>query len=423
MKRWPWRTASRAWWLALLSLTGGLLLAQTDTGFDELAADVAAYQRDLAYRLEAPMAAGLDVSEPLEKWFEAEKPDLEGGMKRRAELYREAFASLKRALRPLPQADWPKVPTDVELEFLEQVRIAPMLFEYTGLKPLEGVECRIVRFEVDDLKQYGVVLRPTAEGKYPLLVFCHGAAFGVPTTSLPWLARLAASGYVVAAPSMRGEDLFTSAELLGLEQRYRSEGKIENLVGEVNDVLAMADGALRLDYVAGPRYAIVGHSFGSGAGLLAGARDERVACMVSYDAWLVNPFRFYWERLRGGSRYYWESWEEYTRQPVAAQLAGLMERSIVHHADRVQSPVLLFVGGAYNGSAYHDCHAELAAALKKAGKTFVYEIIPGGSHNFVLYPDSEPAKTAYAMQMAWLQKYHPPADADAPEPEPAGGAE
>jgi dienelactone hydrolase len=378
-----------------------------------------AFQRDLAYRLQQPMAQGMDVSAALEAWFAARRTPAGEGEAPRLQLYRQGMAAL-RQVKPLPPATWPPAPTGVTLELLEEV-VIPELGDLLGPplpKPPAGVECRAVRFTVGGVKQYGVILRPKAAGKYPLLLFLHGAAFGVPSYQLPWLAELAARGYVVAAPALRGEDLFAMPSLLKFEPEYKSDGKIENLVGEVDDALGMVDGAFKLEYVAPGKFALIGHSFGAGVGLLVAARAPNLACAISYDAWLVNPFRFYWDRLRDGPNN-WLSWEEYCEQPVAAQLQGLMQRSIVHHADRLKAPVLLFMGGAYNGSVFHQSHDDLVARLQAAKKEFTYEIIPGGGHNFLLYPTEEPAQLAFKLQDEWLKRYLPPV---APPPLPAPAA-
>ena len=290
--------------------------------------ELSTYQRDLAYRLEGPMTRGQDVSVALGALLAARELqshyDAPPDTARLNALYRQGFGALSN-LTPLAQAKWPANPTDIKLEMGREVPISTALCEAMEIAPQPGVTCRIAQFQVGNLKQYGVILHPRAPGKYPVILFLHGAAFGVPTYSLPWLARLAAEGYLVAAPALRGEDLFTHLEPLGLTENLRCEGAIENLVGEVDDALAMADGALRLPQAAGTRFAIVGHSFGSGAGLLAAARSDRVACVVSYDAWLVNPFRYYWDRLRDGANN-WLSWEDYLKQPVPDQLKGLMAR-------------------------------------------------------------------------------------------------
>ena len=365
------------------------------------------YKRDLAFRLREPMAAGMDVSQALEAWFAAAKATGADAGKNRKKAYEAGFERLKK-LRPLGPTQWPKNPVGVTLKQLEEVRIPASVYQFSQVEKVTGVSCRIVEFKVGKLKEYGVIVQPTAPGKYPLILYMHGAAFGVPTYSLPWLARLAASGYVIAAPALRGEDLFTSSRELGLAQEYRCEGKIENLIGEVDDGLAIVDGAFKLDTVAGGKFAVVGHSFGSGAGLLVAARSAQVSCVVSYDAWLTNPFRYYWDRLRDGANN-WLSWEEYVEaHTVPEQLAGLKARSIVHNVGKVQAPMLLFIGGAYNGSVFHESHADLAKELRRLKKDFVYDIVPGGGHNFVLYCSSDPAQYAYKVQTEWLTKHHPP---------------
>ncbi len=363
------------------------------------------YKRDLAYRLQRPMAQGLDVTEALEAWFAAETADAGEAL----QLYLKAMASLED-LAPLPKTTWPPDPADVTLEWRETVPI-PDLSRLFGPddRPAPGIRCRVAEFSVDNLRQYGVVLEPETPGKYPLILYLHGAAFGVPAYSLPWLSRLAARGYVIAAPALRGEPLFASREYLQFDQDYHCEGQIENLDGEVNDALGMVAAVRKLDSVREGDFAILAHSFGAGVGLLVAARSSEVSCVVSYDAWLVNPFRYYWDRLRDGADN-WLSWEQYVQaRTVPEQLSGLMRRSVVHHAEQIQAPLLLFMGGAYNGSVFHQSHDDLTDRLQALDKTYRYEIIPGGSHNFVLYPGEEPARRAFVIQDSWLEKHHPPA--------------
>jgi dipeptidyl aminopeptidase/acylaminoacyl peptidase len=357
--------------------------------------------------MQQPMTDGLDVSVALTDWFKAEKvtgPDAEAQKKK---LYLHAMASLKE-LTPLPAEPWPANPTEVTLKWLEPFAV-PDLSAYFGPegKPPAGVNARIVEYEVDKLKLYGVVLWPSAPGKYPPILYLHGAAFGVPSYSLAWLAQIAKRGYTIVAPALRGEELFCAVEYLPGVKQYTCQGEIENLGGEVNDALGMIDGAFKLEMVKPGKFAILGHSFGAGVGLLVAARSSQVACMISYDAWLTNPFRYYWERLSDGPNN-WLSWEAYTHQPVPHQLAGLMKRSIVHHADHLKAPVLLFIGGAYNGSVFHRSHADLEERLKQLGRTYRYVIVPGGGHNFVMYANDPPARTAFPIQDKWLETYFPP---------------
>lgn len=381
------------------------------------AAASAAYRHDLAYRLQQPLADGLDVSAALTDWFAAEQaagPDAEI---RKQRLYLRAMTSLETA-RPLLAAPWPTGPSGVSLTWLEPFAVPDLsaVFGPEG-KPPEGVNARVVEYEVDKLKLYGVVLWPAAPGKYPPILYLHGAAFGVPAYSLPWLANLAKRGYAIVAPALRGEELFSAGECLADVKPRTCQGQIENLAGEVDDALGMMDGAFKLEMVRPGTFAILGHSFGAGVGLLAAARSPQAACVISYDAWLTNPFRYYWDRLRDGPNN-WLSWEAYARQPAADQLAGLMARSIVHHAEQLKAPSLLFIGGAYNGSVFHESHADLVARLKRLGRTHRYVIVPGGGHNFVLYPNEPPARAASPLQDQWLETYFPPQPPAASEKHP-----
>jgi dipeptidyl aminopeptidase/acylaminoacyl peptidase len=217
---------------------------------------------------------------------------------------------------------------------------------------------------------------------------------------------MAEEGYVIVGPSLRGEDLFAS-NYVPKELAFRSEGEIENLDGEVDDALAAVSAAQKLPYVKKGEFGVIGHSFGAGVGLLAAARHPKACCVVSYDAWLVNPFRYYWDRMRRGANN-WQSWADFCNQPVKDQLAGLMERSIVHNAETIHCPLLMFIGGGYEGSVFHQSHDDLTARLKELGKPFTYDVVPGGGHNFVLYYEDRPAKYAYAKHMEFLRKHLPP---------------
>jgi dipeptidyl aminopeptidase/acylaminoacyl peptidase len=348
---------------------------------------------ELAAALEKPMMQGLNVEVALSQWFEAEKATEPAAKDAH---YKAGLAALEN-LEPLPKATWPTNPENTPFKVIETIDLP----SFTKA----GLTVEVLEFEVDELTQYGVQVRPSKGGPYPMVVYLHGAAFGVPSYQLGTMGRMALEGYVLVAPALRGEDLFVS-QAVPTKKPYKCEGQIENLLGEPRDVLAIADGASTQSFVKAGKFALVGHSFGSGAGLLAAERSDKVACVVSYDAWFVNPFYFYWLRLSGASKYYWESWEYFIEKPVAEQLSGLMARSSAHHTDGFEAPVLLFVG-EFDGPGYHRAHEHLAGQLKANKKEHAYHVIPGGGHNFVLYND-EPAQRAYVIQRAFLHKHLPP---------------
>jgi len=367
----------------------------------------------LVAALEKPMVAGMNVRAALECWFDGRAAvDAKDTAAAKA-AFEKGLAQLND-LQPLPKPECGPNP-DGTLEMLSSF----------SFPENDGVRSYIVSWTVDTLKQYGVLFVPESPDRarrFPLLLYTHGAAFGVPLYALPWLARMCREGYVIIGPAFRGETLFAARQKIpGMD--YTCEGKIENLDGEVNDALSAVAGALKLPFVEPGKFAIIGHSFGAGSGLLVTTRTKDVACMVSYDAWLTNPLRFAWDRMRRGPNN-WLSWAEYCNQPVPDQLAGLMKRSIVHNAERINCPLLLFMGGAYDGSVFHQSHADLIAELRKYGKEFTYDVVPDGGHNFVLYYDSKPAVYAYAIHMQFLKKWFPPnppnatAAPAAPQPQP-----
>ncbi len=362
--------------------------------------DMTPAESKLVEALKAPMVNAMNVQAALESWF-AGRRAAESGKPQIAKAAWEKGLTQLKALKALPKGTYPP-PPDGTLKIMVR-------FRYPDT---DGVKCYIVSWTVDNLRQYGVLLVPAVPKtqkpppKFPLLLYLHGAAFGVPLYALPWLAGMAREGYVIIGPALRGEDLFATDADLG-KLNYKSEGHIENLDGEVNDALSAVAGARKLPMVAPGKFAIIGHSFGAGVGLLTAERAADVACMVSYDAWLVNPFRYYWDRMRRGPNN-WLSWEQYCNQPVADQLRGLMKRSATHHAEFVHCPLLLFIGGGYAGSVFHQSHEDFIARLKKYRKQFEYDVVPEGGHNFVLYYDSEPARYAYRKHMAFLKKHLPP---------------
>ena len=352
----------------------------------------------LIMALKKPLLAAMNVTAALQCWFDGRLADSKGDPAAARKKWREGMTKLDN-LKPLPRPPWPPMP-DATLNPIHKLQVAD-----SG-----DTDVFVVQWKVDKLTQYGVLVTPSRRPKgvrYPLLLYAHGAAYGVPVYAIPWLARMAREGYVIIGPAFRGEDLFaTRTPLKGLE--YKCDGEIENLDGEVNDALAAVSGARKLAFVSPGKFGIIGHSFGAGAGLLTAARAGRdVACVVSYDAWLVNPFRYYWDRMRRGANN-WLSWADFCNQPVPAQLAGLMRRSIVHHADQIQCPLLLFIGGAYEGSVFHLSHQDLIEQLKKFHKSYIYDVVPEGGHNFVLDYDTRPAKYAFAKHMRFLKKYLPP---------------
>ncbi|MFA6931034.1 MAG: prolyl oligopeptidase family serine peptidase [Lentisphaeria bacterium] len=355
-------------------------------------------EKALVTALKDPLLAEMNVAAALQDWFDGRLLDTQNKNQEAREKWRTGLQKLDNLtpLPPLQSKTFPKA----EFTILTELR----------MQNFPDVLLQVVAWQVANLRQYGILLSPKekiTEKKHRLVLYEHGAAFGLPNDFCDWLAEhFVRKGYVVIGPALRGEPLF-QMQLPIHGKELVSDGEIENLAGEVDDSLAMLAAAWKLPYVKENEFALVGHSFGAGVGLLTVARAGAAAKVaVSYDAWLVNPHRYYWDRMRRGANN-WLSWEDFCNQPVADQLRGLQQRSLIHHVEKIQARLLLFMGGAYDGSVFHLSHADLIEKLQKQQKEYEYVLVPGGDHNFVLR-DGAPAQYALKKQQDFFAKYYPP---------------
>ncbi|MDD3695858.1 MAG: prolyl oligopeptidase family serine peptidase [Lentisphaeria bacterium] len=354
-------------------------------------------EQALVMALKDPLLQELNVEAALQQWFDGRLLHSQNKQEAAREKWHQGMTLLDN-LQPLPPLSYGAAPK-AEFSFLSELK----------LPNFDDVQMQVVSWQVNNLRQYGLLLAPrkkTPGQKYPLILYGHGAAFGLPNSFCAWLAQhLVRKGYIVAAPALRGEPLFQMQIPINGKELV-CDGEIENLDGEVDDCLAMLDAAWKLPYVRKDEFAMLGHSFGAGVSLLAVARmGEAAKAAVSYDAWLVNPQRYYWDRMRRGANN-WLSWEDYCNQPVKKQLRGLQKRSLLHHVEGIQAPLLLFMGGGYEGSVFHLSHEDLCKKLKAHNKKYRYVLVPNGDHNFVLR-DGAPARFALPIQQKFLQEHYP----------------
>jgi dienelactone hydrolase len=363
----------------------------------------------LLLALQEPLLAGKDVSVALQGWIDGHRHLQAKSTKECMRSWAAAFKSLQQPPAPLKLPPVPPLPPAVKPE---------LLGEFTLPAAPAGVRFIKLAWTTNGLRQLGVLVVPpaaTKEKPLPLLVWNHGAAYGVPTDFLPILGQWADTGYVVLAPALRGEPLFCGlnemeAPFAALNEK--SGGAIENLLGEVDDTIAGARAARLLPFVRPGKYAVGGHSFGGGAALLATERDPEIACGVIYDGWLVNPFRYYWDRMRRGANN-WLSWADFCEQPAADQLVGLWRRSAVHQAAGVKCPLQMFIGMTYDGSVFHQSYTDFFVELKRLKVDYTFTPIVGGGHNFILYTEDEQAKQAMKIQKEFLDKHFPPGPGNA----------
>lgn len=353
-------------------------------------------EKALVEAIKEPFLAGYDVSDALEHWFAGRLSDVSGKIDEAIDSWHEGLRVLKGAtLKKLPKPPLKEAFPDTTLNVL-------------AMKEYKNMQMEFVEWKVDGLTQYGVVVSPKKQNAAaPVLLYLHGAAFGIPFRFLVELGEeYAEKGYVIIAPALRGEPLFQANMMLN-GKSYKCEGEIENLDGEIRDCLSMLNGIWKRSGVVKGEYGIIGHSFGAGVGLVTAAvSGSHCKCVVSYDAWLVNPQRYYWDRMRRWANN-WLSWEDYCNQPVQPQLTGLMKRSVIHRAEGLEAPLLLFIGGGYEGSVFHQSHEDLITRLKELKKPYEYVIEPEAGHNFVLYTESEAARDAQKKRLDFIQRHLP----------------
>lgn len=134
--------------------------------------------------------------------------------------------------------------------------------EILSREMIDGVEQAYVSYPSGDLRVTGwIFVHPFSDADVePGLIFNHGGVSGVGEGTRALCRGLAKQGFVVFAPSYRGED--------------DSEGEIEVAVGEVDDVVAAIQ---QLRYHPGihpDRFVLVGTSHGALVSVKAAARPE-----------------------------------------------------------------------------------------------------------------------------------------------------
>jgi dienelactone hydrolase len=244
--------------------------------------------------------------------------------------------------------------------------------------PVLKIEERVFSYTSDGLKVRGRLVLPASGGPYPGVVYGHGGTSGLTAAALERCRDLARAGYVVVAPSYRGED--------------GSEGEIEVAAGEVNDTLnalywlkAQNTLATRLD---SNRIALVGTSHGALVSLLAANRLGKAAEQQGVRA-LVFAY--------GVADLY--SWYDYLKKTKQLGGDGLTERiygkgpqdkpenfRIRHGLGQTKSiavPVLILQGAKDTVVPATQAQA-LHQTLQRQGQTSTLKLYPTSEHAFLV---------------------------------------
>ncbi len=118
-----------------------------------------------------------------------------------------------------------------------------------------------------------------AAGRFPLIVFGHGFAMNYNSYSFLWEA-LVPYGYILAFPKTESSIIpFPSHEDLALDMAFLNK----TLKAETYDSSALLYGRIL------PNSALMGHSMGGGAALLAASGNEDISAVVGFASAETNP--------------------------------------------------------------------------------------------------------------------------------------
>ena len=253
----------------------------------------------------------------------------------------------------------------------------PGFIETLSTTQHDGITQMEVTYPSDTLVVRGFLTLPKKSGRRPTVLFNHGGVSGVSADMKRRSIDLAKEGYVVFAPTYRGEG--------------GSEGRIEVAVGEVADVLAAADILSRHPRVRADQMAITGSSHGALISVLAAAREpERFRCVaaacgvmdvVSWYHWLVETKGV--EAVRDSL-----SLVVYGNGPEAEPEAFRI-RQATRVAGEVKVPILLQYGEADKTVPVSQARQFVAAATSAGRPAPDLRIYPKLGHAFWFWNDTK----------------------------------
>ena len=244
--------------------------------------------------------------------------------------------------------------------------MAPGLVGERVLAPVQGVQVREWTYSSDGLKVKGLLFVPHGAKRLPLVVFSHDGISGISKYHRLSSARLAKAGYVVFAPSYRGED--------------GSEGTVEVAKGEVRDVLNALPLLAALPEVDPDRVALAGASHGALISLLAASKAPQVKAVVS--AYGVGDIYRWWDYLKKANKV---GHDAVTRRTYGDgpqdRPQSFAIRNAVGVADQIRCPVLIL-----QGEKDDIVPPEQGRLLKEAlGPRAQLELYPDALHGFLVY--------------------------------------
>lgn len=208
----------------------------------------------------------------------------------------------------------------------------------------------------------------------PMVLFPHGGPQARDDAGFdPWTEFLADRGYLVLQVNFRGSD--------GYGHQFKTAG-LKRWGLEMQDDLSDGVAWAIAQQLADPaRVCIVGASYGGYAALMGAVKTpELYRCVVSFAGVSDLPDLISHESQYIGGR---EAMERMVGR-VWGDRERLRATSPARHAERIRAPVLL-VHGTVDRSVPVEQSADMARALKRAGKAYRYIEQEGGDHHLSRY--------------------------------------
>lgn len=229
--------------------------------------------------------------------------------------------------------------------------------------------------------------------RYPAVLWIHGGPEGQDTVGWdPWAVYLTQRGYLVLRPNYRGSS--------GYGERFRNLNVEDSGGGEVDDIEAGARFLVARGWADETRLAIGGGSHGGT--MVAYAVTKRPGLFkAAIDLYGVVDRATFLERTNRNSAIRW-----------ARKMGGLpsekpevyRKANILPDVSRITAPLLIMHGEDDPQVPPYESQ-QFVAALKKAGKSYVYITYPKELHGF---SQREHRLDAWRKQVAFLDRYLQP---------------
>ncbi len=272
------------------------------------------------------------------------------------------------------------------------LRTQPRNFASTGLR-----EPEVVQFtSKDGLSIHGILYRPLnyqAGTRYPAVLWIHGGPEGQDTLNFdPWALYLAQQGYLVLEPNYRGSS--------GYGERFRNLNVEDSGGGELDDVAAGAEYLIAQGLADPARIAIGGGSHGGT--MVAYAVTKRPQLFkAAIELFGVVDRATFIERTNRNSAIRWMRKMGGTPHEKPAVYA---KANILTDIGKITTPLLIMHGEDDPQVPPYESQ-QFVAALKKAGKPYLYFTYPKELHGF---SQRDHKLDAWRKQLAFLNRYLQP---------------